>query len=543
MTDVFISYSRKDTDFVQVLHQALKESHYNAWVDWEDIPLTSDWWAEIEAGIEAANTFIFVISPDSAVSKVCRQEIDHAVANHKRLVPIVHREGFDHGQLHTSLNRHNWLFFRSEDDFAQTFQTLVETLNTDLHYVKTHTRLIVRAMEWERKGRSDDLLLRGEDLIAAETWLTQAMDSLQHPLPTEQQKNYIQKSREVEDAHQRLVAMGNRARKQVRFGAVFLGISLAVSAAVSIIAAHRYRQVTHLRTELLNISLESSADDIHKTLHEDVLEVAQDINTINGETFAQGDLNVVNGSRGEYHIARQIRDNTNVQAAYCGSETGSFFGILREPSGELVLSISNPDTDFKRYTYSLDENNNRLNLLSIVDYDSRQRPWYQSAMAAQGPVWLPEFMSSKIQSLTATASQPVYNHGDAPQPLGVCSTDFTIPQDFHEFMKTFDLAEVGQAFVVNGQEALIASSGDDAVLQGQGDTLAPLMAANSANPLIRQTAIEFENWLRSQADTPDSESEQSSVFTFTQGRKTYQVHVTPSEYMDWWVVVVMATDI
>ncbi|ESA34684.1 wd40 repeat-containing protein [Leptolyngbya sp. Heron Island J] len=60
MPDVFISYSRKDKAFVQVLHQALLESHYDSWVDWEDIPLTADWWEEIKAGIESADTFIFV---------------------------------------------------------------------------------------------------------------------------------------------------------------------------------------------------------------------------------------------------------------------------------------------------------------------------------------------------------------------------------------------------------------------------------------------------------------------------------------------------
>ena len=37
MADVFISYSRKDKAFVQVLHQALAESKYDAWIDWQDI--------------------------------------------------------------------------------------------------------------------------------------------------------------------------------------------------------------------------------------------------------------------------------------------------------------------------------------------------------------------------------------------------------------------------------------------------------------------------------------------------------------------------
>ena len=68
LSDVFISYSRKDKDFVQRLHDRLKALEQQVWVDWEDIPPTADWWSEIRAGIDGANTFIFVISPDSVTS-------------------------------------------------------------------------------------------------------------------------------------------------------------------------------------------------------------------------------------------------------------------------------------------------------------------------------------------------------------------------------------------------------------------------------------------------------------------------------------------
>ena len=65
MADVFISYSRKDKDFVRDLHEALAARERDTWVDWEDIPLTAEWLAEIYAGIEGADAFVFVISPDS----------------------------------------------------------------------------------------------------------------------------------------------------------------------------------------------------------------------------------------------------------------------------------------------------------------------------------------------------------------------------------------------------------------------------------------------------------------------------------------------
>jgi len=40
MTDVFISYSRKNKAFVHVLNQALADSKNDAWVDWVNIPIT-----------------------------------------------------------------------------------------------------------------------------------------------------------------------------------------------------------------------------------------------------------------------------------------------------------------------------------------------------------------------------------------------------------------------------------------------------------------------------------------------------------------------
>ena len=51
MSDVFISYSRKNSEFVRILHEALEKSNRETWVDWEGIAKGTEWWKEIEAGI------------------------------------------------------------------------------------------------------------------------------------------------------------------------------------------------------------------------------------------------------------------------------------------------------------------------------------------------------------------------------------------------------------------------------------------------------------------------------------------------------------
>lgn len=202
MADVFISYSRKDTDFVRQLHDALAARGRDTWVDWESIPLTADWLAEIYAGIEAADTFVFVITPDSISSRECARELAHAVEHNKRLVPIVRRD-VDARAVPQALATLNWIFCREDDDFDRAVAALLETLDTELDWVRAHTRLLVRAIEWEHAGKNASLLLRGSDLQDAEGRLIRAGGTTE-PKPTPLQSEYVVASRKAESGRQRV---------------------------------------------------------------------------------------------------------------------------------------------------------------------------------------------------------------------------------------------------------------------------------------------------------------------------------------------------
>ncbi|WP_421656040.1 TIR domain-containing protein [Leptothermofonsia sp. ETS-13] len=246
MTDVFISYSRKDKDFVKAIHTALAESGREAWVDWQDIPLTADWWQEIERGIEAANTFVFILSSDSVESRVCYQEIEHAVKYHKRLVPLVRRDDFAGDQVHPALKRHNWLFFQETDDFDHAFHKLIETIDTDLEHVKQHTRILVKAIEWNQKDRNPDLLLRGSELELVIQWLTQNVKK--EPRSTQIQRDYIGASRKAESDRQE--AEIQQQRLQIKRQRMWLGAVAAVSVvaiASAFTAFNQYQQAEQRR--------------------------------------------------------------------------------------------------------------------------------------------------------------------------------------------------------------------------------------------------------------------------------------------------------
>jgi len=201
MAKVFISYSRKDIEFAKRLTGELQKSELDFWIDWEGIPPTVDWWKEIEKGIEEADNFLFLISPDSVKSKICKDEINTAVKNGKRIIPIVVRE-IESQAAPPQLKHLNYIFFSRNDDFDTATAKLLTAIQTDYQWVATHRRLQVRALEWERNNKENSLLLRGKDLQEAEFQL--ATNSSKEPYPTDLQFEYASASRRAEDRQHRL---------------------------------------------------------------------------------------------------------------------------------------------------------------------------------------------------------------------------------------------------------------------------------------------------------------------------------------------------
>lgn len=197
--DLFISYSRRDKEFVRQLWQALTQANQKTWVDWNDIPPITDWRQEIYLGIETANHFVFILSSHSIASEVCAEELAYAIKQGKRLVPIV-RQDIDFQKVHPELARINAIYCREIDDFDSALQTLLRAMETDITHVRTHTRLLVRAREWENTEHDSSFLLRGSDLEAAEQWLAQ--NATNDPKPTSLHQDYINSSRVAESKRQ-----------------------------------------------------------------------------------------------------------------------------------------------------------------------------------------------------------------------------------------------------------------------------------------------------------------------------------------------------
>jgi hypothetical protein len=154
--NVFISYSRDDLTFADQLDEALLPCGFAATLDRHGIEGGEDWRRRLHSLIRDADTVVFVLSPSSAGSEVCAWEVEEAARLGKRIIPVLCRP-LDGASPPPRLADLNYIFFYAESKspksgFGSGLARLVSALNTDLDWLREHTRLLLRASEWDEGG-------------------------------------------------------------------------------------------------------------------------------------------------------------------------------------------------------------------------------------------------------------------------------------------------------------------------------------------------------------------------------------------------------
>jgi len=88
MTQVFISYSRTDMEFVQRLATDLEHAGFDVWWDLTDIQGSDVWERKIEEGLRNCKYFIVVLTPASLESRWVRREYLSADNAGIKIIPL-----------------------------------------------------------------------------------------------------------------------------------------------------------------------------------------------------------------------------------------------------------------------------------------------------------------------------------------------------------------------------------------------------------------------------------------------------------------------
>jgi TIR domain len=125
---IFVSHSHLDNDFGTKFAQDLRRALNDENAVWYDVlgglHGGETWWEKIVAELTARDVFIVVLSPDAMNSSWVRQEIDIAINEGKRIIPVLHRSC----SIRADLKIRQFISFLAPKTYEEAFREVLLAL-------------------------------------------------------------------------------------------------------------------------------------------------------------------------------------------------------------------------------------------------------------------------------------------------------------------------------------------------------------------------------------------------------------------------------
>lgn len=181
---------------------ALASRGLEAYLDKKDIAPGEPWKERLGKLILSADAVVFVLTPDSVASPVCGWEVEESQRLNKRILPVLWRS-VPASKVPAGLSRLNYITFaeggllRRRERFDPGVSELVAAIETDIGWVREHTRLVELAERWVVLGKREAELLRANALVEAAYWLEQRPSDA--PQASTLLREFIAESRKFEE--------------------------------------------------------------------------------------------------------------------------------------------------------------------------------------------------------------------------------------------------------------------------------------------------------------------------------------------------------
>jgi len=126
MTQVFISYSRKDSSFINQLVADLQKAGLDVWYDVSHIAGGARWRSEIENALRSSQYVIVVLSPDSIVSEWVEREFLFSSNLRRKIIPVMYRAC----EIPLNYVDLNYIDLQGEN-YGRNFRQLLKALQVD----------------------------------------------------------------------------------------------------------------------------------------------------------------------------------------------------------------------------------------------------------------------------------------------------------------------------------------------------------------------------------------------------------------------------
>ena len=216
---------------------------------------------------------------------------------------------------------------------------------------------------------------------------------------------------------------------------------------------------------------------------------------LNGMVHAEPDASAVLRARQliaspelfELAAFAMTRMTPDVPRMYLGSQRGDFLAIdtfTRDAATLVRVSERKAGGEGRRFFMAASPGDRQHELPAETrNFEPRNRPWYQAAMASKGRAFTPISVSSSDPQLRLTLAQPVY--GTDGGALGVFAVDLPLKR-LNQMLQSMRISSHGTVFLLDEQGFAVASSTGDKLFSNTSGLLQRYKPEQSRNAIIRQ---------------------------------------------------------
>ena len=213
---------------------------------------------------------------------------------------------------------------------------------------------------------------------------------------------------------------------------------------------------------------------------------------------------------------------------YFGGKDGQFVGVNRIAKDNVELYLRESGTKV-RQVFQVSKIGDRSKLLHTDQFDPRNRPWYQSSMNSESPVWSKIYSNYVTHVPTVTLAKAVFKEDH--EFIGVIATDVTL-NELSRFLRKLEVDHNSVAYIVDQDGYVVATSGLELPEKNDRDFPERRLASEMKTALIGETARQLNY-----RDVPSSHTEQLQT-----SKGAVEVAVSPlgrKQGLNWTTIVVI----
>ncbi|CAD5959001.1 Sensor histidine kinase AruS [Planktothrix agardhii] len=310
-----------------------------------------------------------------------------------------------------------------------------------------------------------------------------------------------------------------------------LEISIAVGLTGWLAFNHGEKAINKLAQEIEN----EVSSRIKQHLN-NYLSTPHKINKINADAVELGLLDLTNYSEVGHYFWRQLQA-FDVGYVYYVLPTGEYAGAgYFLDLNKATIDELSPKTEWNSNIYATDPQGNRTKLMGSFDnYNPRSEAAYTDAVRAKKPIWSKIYQWDNFPDIISiSASYPLYN--DSNNLIAVLISNLRLSQ-ISEFLKNLKTSNSGQIFILERNGLLVASSLSKPPYQMVNGVAKRLNAADSQDPLIRET---FNTITQKFGQTYSITTSQSLYIKINNQRQFVNISPWKDQWgLDWLIVVVI----